>query len=70
MKKKVFLLFPALLFIIWGHLSCTDLNAPAYDKLTEFWRTPEEIKAGVGLPYADYAIWSEIVIPGIHMHLE
>ncbi|HQQ81706.1 MAG TPA: RagB/SusD family nutrient uptake outer membrane protein [Cyclobacteriaceae bacterium] len=51
-KKSLPIISCALLFIVWGHLSCTDLNAPAYDKLTEFWRTPEEIKAGVGLPYA------------------
>ena len=32
-------------------LSCTDLEVPVYDKLATFWDTPEEVAAGVALPY-------------------
>ena len=32
-------------------MSCTELDTPAYDKLVNFWRSSDEIKAGVGLPY-------------------
>lgn len=32
--------------------SCTDLNAPLYDKSSEFWRTEEEISAGVAPAYS------------------
>ncbi len=58
-------------------ISCTDLDVPVYDKITDFWRTPEEIAAGVapaysGLrnytsPFAVYALnevcTDEIIVP-------
>jgi len=35
-----------------GGLSCTDLTPKVYDRVATFWKTPEEIQAGVALPYA------------------
>jgi len=52
MNKKLLSAAGVLTLMLSCQTSCSDLNAPAYDKLATFWRTPEEIKAGIGLPYA------------------
>lgn len=39
-----------LLVIIFT--ACTDLEAPVYDKVSEFWRTEQEIAAGVAPAYS------------------
>jgi hypothetical protein len=57
MNKKLIPVFATMVFVLGSHISCSDLNAPAYDKLVYFWRTPEEIKAGVGLPYVGLRDW-------------
>jgi hypothetical protein len=50
----LFIIIPLFCF----NLSCTKLDTKVYDKVTNFWRTPEEIAAGVAPAYSklrDYA---------------
>jgi hypothetical protein len=37
--------------LLFAGLSCTDLDTPVYDKLSDFWETPEQISAGAAVPY-------------------
>ncbi len=71
---KVFVLYCTLCCI---SISCTDLDVPVNDKITDFWRTPEEIAAGVAPAYSGlrnytspFAVYSlnevctdEIIVP-------
>jgi len=47
-------LFITLILFLLVDISCTKLNTKVYDKvpLTNFWRTPDEIAAGVAPAYA------------------
>jgi len=51
-----FFLFGIPLF--WNCLSCTKLDTKVYDRVTNFWQTPDQIAAGVAPAYSglrDYA---------------
>ena len=50
-RKAAFPKITGILFLFFT-LSCTDLDAPVYDKVTEFWRTEQEISAGVAPAYS------------------
>lgn len=47
-----------LILLLFGALSCTDLEVPVDDRVADFWLTPQQIEQGVAHAYAqlrDYA---------------
>ena len=49
-EKKLFTIL-AIFFMIYSGFSCTKLDTPVYDQVEHFWRTPEEVAAGVAPAY-------------------
>ncbi|MFN8256285.1 MAG: RagB/SusD family nutrient uptake outer membrane protein [Bacteroidales bacterium] len=75
--NRIIKVFLSCCLLFCSGISCTDLDVPVYDKITDFWRTPEEISAGVApaysklreytSPFAVYALnevcTDEIIVP-------
>ncbi len=52
-KKNAFEIFLSILVCIGAGTSCTKLDTKVYDRVTNFWKTDDQIAAGVAPAYSD-----------------
>ena len=53
MKREYILpIFLIVILLLCASISCTKLDAKVYDQVTNFWRTPDQIAAGVAPAYS------------------
>lgn len=52
-------------FLFCITISCTDLDAPVYDKVATFWITPKQIEQGVAQAYVKFRSYSPTFFAGV-----